>query len=29
MVYFFRSSDITTQQKDLEREWIENNNEIM
>jgi hypothetical protein len=26
---YCRASEITTQQKDLEREWLENNNEIM
>jgi ribosomal protein S26 len=25
----YRSSEITLQQKDIEREWLENNNEIM
>lgn len=27
--FTYRSLDITSQQKDIEREWLENNNEIM
>ncbi len=28
-IIYYRSSDIILQQKDIEREWLENNNEIM